>query len=380
LYVLCEEDFLVLYVIFSSCLLSNKIFILLDSSFFCAERLVYHIKVDIIGAGPGGLSAATSIKKHDPRIDVIVHEKYKIIGYNHEGRRCGEAHSVEREWTQWVPVGPSIFNPILHAEVTIGKYRYVAQRPPNVAFVLNRQEFICQLARDAEKKGVEFKTNDRIRSVDDLEGDVIVDASGCPSVVKRELGLGTGFIGATYQETLEDANCFQCDTIRIIFSIPAGYYWIFPRNPQKKEVNIGIGTFGDYGYDLRKMLDSFKKQQQVTGKINYVVGGLIPLGLQRPFLYRNILFVGDAGVGAFPFSGQGIYRALLSGDIAGRCIAQNKLKKYPAIIRKEFMQWDVIGQVFAKMNMVFRRINPALFLSSINFLVRQGKQLSLLTH
>lgn len=338
------------------------------------------IKVDIIGAGPGGLSAAISIKDHDPGIKVIVHEKYKTIGYNHEGRRCGEAHSVEREWKKWVPVGPSIFNKILRAEVTIGKHQYVAQRPPNVAFMLNRQEFICQLARDAEKKGVEFKTNDKIRSVDDLDGDVIVDGSGCPSMVKRELGIGRGFIGTTYQETLEDATCFQPDVLRIFFSVPAGYYWIFPRNPEKQEVNIGVGTFGDYGYDLRKMLQSFKEQQQVTGKVNYVVGGLIPLGLQRPFLHRNILFVGDAGVGAFPFTGQGIYRALLSGDIAGRCIARNKVKHYPMIIRKEFMQWEVIGQAFAKMNLVFRRINPELFLSSMNLLVKQGNQLSVLSH
>ncbi len=338
------------------------------------------IKVDIIGAGPGGLSAAISIKEHDPGIKVIVHEKYKIIGHNHEGRRCGEAHSVEREWTKWVPVGPSIFNKILRAEVTIGNHQYVAKRPPNVAFMLNRQEFICQLARDAEEKGVEFKTSDKIRSVDDLDGDVIVDGSGCPSMVKRELGIGKGFIGTTYQETLEDATCFQPDVLRIFFSVPAGYYWIFPRNPEKKEVNIGVGTFGDYGYDLRKMLQSFKEQQQITGKINYVVGGLIPLGLQRPFLHRNILFVGDAGVGAFPFTGQGIYRALMSGDIAGRCIARNKVKHYPMIIRKEFMQWEVIGQAFAKMNLVFRRINPELFLSSMNLLVKQGKQLSALTH
>lgn len=269
---------------------------------------------------------------------------------------------------------------ILRAEVTIGKHHYVAQRPPNVAFMLNRQEFICQLARDAEKKGVDFKTSDKIRSVDDLDGDVIVDGSGCPSMVKRELGIGSGFLGTTYQETLEDANCFQPDILRIIFSVPAGYYWIFPRNPEKKEVNIGVGTFGDYGYDLRKMLESFKEQQQVTGKINYMVGGLIPLGLQRPFLHRNILFVGDAGVGAFPFTGQGIYRALLSGDIAGRCIAQKNLKKYPRIIQKEFMQWDVIGWTFIKMNSIFQKINPRLFLTSLNFLVRQGKHLSLLTH
>jgi flavin-dependent dehydrogenase len=326
------------------------------------------------------LSTAISIKDHNPIIEVVVHEKYKDIGYNHEGRRCGEAHSVEREWKQWVPTKKSIFNMILHAEIVIGKRHYLAQRPPNVAFILNRQEFICQLARDAEKRGVRIQTNDKIHSVDDLDGDVLVDASGCPSTVKRELNLGSRFIGKTYQETLENANCFVCDTIRIIFSSYGGYFWIFPRNPQKKEVNVGVGMFGDFGYNLREMLRVFKEEQSITGMVNYVTGGLIPLGLQPPFLHKNILFVGDAGVGAFPFSGQGIYRALMSGDIAGRCIAENKIQKYPSIIRKEFTQWDVIGSTFIKMNLIFRKINPALFFSSFNFFARQDKEFQLLTH
>lgn len=310
---------------------------------------------------------------------MVVHEKYKEIGYNHEGRRCGEAHSVEREWIKWKPVGKSIYNTIRHADVMIGKKQYVTERPPNVAFILNRQEFICQLARDAEKGGAVLQTNDKIKSVDNLDGDVIVDGSGCPSTLKRELNLGTGFVGSTYQETLEDANCFKCDTIQIIFTIPAGYFWIFPRNPEKKEINIGVGTFGNFGYNLREQLTSFKEDHHISGAVNYVVSGLIPLGLQRPFLYRNILFVGDAGVGTFPFTGQGIYRALMSGEIAGRCIAHRKIRKYPSIIRKEFLQWDVIGSMYIKMNLVFRKINPALFLTSLNFLARQGKQLDLLS-
>jgi flavin-dependent dehydrogenase len=311
---------------------------------------------------------------------VVVHEKYKEIGYNHEGRRCGEAHSVEREWMHWKPTGKSIYNTILHADVIIGKKHYVTERPPNAAFILNRQEFICQLAKDAEKRGAVLQTNDKIKSVDDLDGDVIVDGSGCPSTVKRELNLGMGFIGSTYQETLENANCFKCDTIQIIFTVPTGYFWIFPRNPEKKEINIGVGTFGNFGYNLREWLTLFKEEYHIQGVVNYVVGGLIPLGLQRPFLYRNILFVGDAGVGAFPFTGQGIYRALMSGEIAGRCIAHRKIRKYPSIIRKEFLQWDVIGSIFIRMNLVFRKINPALFLTSLNFLVRQGNQLDLLSH
>ena len=67
------------------------------------------IQVDIVGGSISGLSAAISLKQHDKSIDVIVHEKYKKIGYNHEGRRCGEAHSIESEWKKWKPIGKSVF-------------------------------------------------------------------------------------------------------------------------------------------------------------------------------------------------------------------------------------------------------------------------------
>ena len=198
--------------------------------------------------------------------------------------------------------------------------------------------------------------------------------------MKKELNIKTGYTGTTYQETLENSNCFYRDTIKTFFDDSPGYFWIFPRNSEQKEVNVGVVTFGKFGYNLRKMLTSFKEENNITGTINYIISGLIPLGLQHPFLYKNILFVGDAGVGTFPLTGQGIYRALMSGDIAGRCIAQRKFKSYPNVIWKEFMRWEVIGSTFIRMNLVFRKINPRLVFTSFNFLVNQGKQLSLFTH
>ena len=45
------------------------------------------------------------------------------------------------------------------------------------------------------------------------------------------------------------------------------------------------------------MLENFKKENGISGKINHVTGGPVPLGLQRPLIYKNIIFVGDAGVG-----------------------------------------------------------------------------------
>ena len=327
------------------------------------------IKVDIVGGSLSGLSAAISLKKNNSKIDVIVHEKYKKIGYNHEGRRCGEAHSVESEWKHWKPAKKSIFNEIINVETIIGSKTYVVKRAPGASCILNRQEFICQLAREAEKLGAVIQTNDKIKTISDLDGNYIIDASGCPSSIKRELGLNRGIKGMTYQQTLEDANCFISDTVKIFFTESFGYYWIFPRNPIKKEINIGVGLIGNFDCNLRDMLEVFKEKQEISGKINYVTGGLIPAGLQRPLMYKNILFVGDAGVGSFPLTGQGIYRALISGDVAGKCIALKYPKKYPYIINQKFIKWDIIGKTFIYVDYIFKKMESKAVLTLLKYFV-----------
>jgi flavin-dependent dehydrogenase len=315
---------------------------------------VIKIKVDIIGGSLGGLSTAISLKQHDDSIDVFVHEKNKIIGYNHEGRKCGEAFIWREECVKWKPIGKSIFNNITKVETVVGQKSYVLR---DDCFMLNKQEYICQLARQAERLGVMITTDDMIKSVDELDGDYIVDASGCPSVIRRELDLIRNTAGIAYQQTLEDCNKFVSNTVQVILTdyFP-GYFWIFPRNPDKKEVNLGIGFPRKAKYQLKINLEKFKEKQGIEGKVNYTLGGLVPVGLQKPLQHENILFVGDAGVGTFPLSGEGIYRALISGDIAGYCLATGHPKWYTKKIYQRFIKWDVEGKTFLRMASVLNKI------------------------
>jgi flavin-dependent dehydrogenase len=324
------------------------------------------IKVDIIGGSLSGLSAGISLKSNDKSIDVTLHEKHKIIGYNFEGRRCGEAHTVESKWIPDIPKGDSIYNNITRAEIIIGNKRRIYTKEINKAFILNRQEYISQLGKRAENLGVNILTNDKIKSINDLDGDFIIDASGCPSFVKRELKLRSGITGITYQQTLENSNSFISDTVKVFYTDLGGYFWIFPRNPVKNEINFGFGSFQKFNLNLKEILENFKNEHKIEGNINHVTGGLIPIGLQRPFRYKNILFTGDAGVGTYPLSGQGIYRALISGDIAGKALAMRKPKKYAHMLNKIFLRWDLICKTLFLPNFLFRKINPKLILASLN--------------
>jgi flavin-dependent dehydrogenase len=327
---------------------------------------VVYIKVDIVGGSLSGLSTAISLKEHDRTITVFIHEKYKDIGYNPEGRRCGEAYRIEPLWNKWQPRKDVIFNEIKILEGIIDDKKYIVPQKPGTYMILNRQAFIRQLADTAEDLDVEILTNDKVTSVNDLDGEYIIDASGCPSTIKRELGLNKGIKGITYQQTLEHSNSYISDSVKIIFMGIGGFFWIFPRNPEKKEINVGLGTTGGIAYNLKEILESFKKEQNISGKISHVTGGLVPLGLQIPLKKKNILFVGDAGVGAFPVNGEGIYRALISGDIAGECIAHGCPEKYPRLMTRRFMKWDVVGKMWLRINQVLRNIGSKAVFASIN--------------
>lgn len=318
---------------------------LLIDNIFKYQLLSHNMHVDIIGGGLAGLSTAISIKRLDDSIDVSVYERHNQIGFNHDGRRCGEALYSESD-NIWIPEGESLFNHIYKHEMIIDKKIYKKQylniRSPG--FMLNKPAFIHQLADQAKECNVKIQTGKRISKITELSGDIIVDASGCPSIIKKSLHLDKGMKGLTYQETVKDCNVFDEHCIKIYYFGKVGYYWIFPRNPKEKEVNIGVGILGTYNKSLQKLLKSFKQQMNIIGNTVYHAGGLIPLGLQRPLQKNNILFVGDAGVGTFPYYGEGNRRSLINGEIAAKCIASGNLKMYSSLMMKRFFLWDFIGK------------------------------------
>ncbi len=316
------------------------------------------MKVDIIGGGIAGISASIALKKQDNSIDVILHEKNKKIGYNHNARKCGEGYQYVKEWGCEKPLKKSIFCEIKRVEINIGGKTSIFPSKPNTLFTLNKPEFICQMKRKAEKLGVKILTDHKIKNINELDSDYMIDASGCPSLVKRNLNLKNKFVSVGYQQTIENYDEFDKNVYKLFSEGDTGYYWIFPRNPDKKEVNVGFGTFGKDKYNLVKMLEKFKEKNNITGDINYRSGGLIPLGLQRPLKYKNIIFVGDAGVGTFTLWGEGNYRAIISGNIAADCISNNCTWKYPRIINQTFGKWDFFGKTYIKTSNLFKKIGP----------------------
>jgi geranylgeranyl reductase family protein len=109
----------------------------------------------------------------------------------------------------------------------------------------------------------------------------------------------------------------------------AGYGWVFPK---KEHVNIGLGEFR-HAIDPQREKKNLKalygdyisllKENKIIPEhlqIKNVKGGVFPtIPMERTYTARTLL-CGDAGGLANPLTGEGIYYAMVSGEIASKTI------------------------------------------------------------
>jgi flavin-dependent dehydrogenase len=133
-----------------------------------------------------------------------------------------------------------------------------------------------------------------------------------------------------------------------------GYGWVFPK---KQHVNIGIGMLIPIKYfkePKRNILDVYKeyfnmlKENKVLpenleiGKCN---GGATPFSPLDKTYSDRVLVIGDAAGFINPLTGEGIYYAMSSGEIAAKVIiesleandtSRNFLSKYQDFWKEDF--------------------------------------------
>ena len=232
------------------------------------------------------------------------------------------------------------------------------------ALMIRRMDFDALLVSLAVKAGAELVTGVDVVQARESDGHVtvtardgrqfssstVIAADGVHSVVARRLGLNAGWpatsvaldmMEETPRAALRDvdpstlwvAYGFNPDTPDRESSAkaaPEGYAYIFPK---RDHVNIGIGYVLSYfrneveqaPYDLqREFVRRLRSRGVVVGdsvRENFTPF-LIPIGgpLRKPGRGR-VLLAGDAGGFVNGFTAEGIYYAMVSGDLAARTIA-----------------------------------------------------------
>jgi geranylgeranyl reductase family protein len=320
--------------------------------------------VIVLGAGPAGATAARALARRGVPVrllDRAVFPRNKPCGGGISLRVLTRFPYLERELATIATHALSR----LYLEGPDGDAALVESEGP-AALMIRRVEFDALLVLLARQAGAELVTGaDIVQAQQDDDGvtlaardgrrfraPIVIAADGVHSVVGRRLGINPGWPAAavaldmmeeTPRSVLRDVDP---STLWVSYgfnpggsppvkrkSAAEGYAYIFPK---RDHVNIGIGyvlahyrsTVGVAPYELqRRFVAALRDRGIVEGdsvRTNFTPF-LIPVGgpLRHPARGR-VLLAGDAGGFVNGFTAEGIYYAMVTGDLAARVVAEGR--------------------------------------------------------
>jgi len=310
-------------------------------------------QVLIIGAGPAGSSAALTLRRSG--IEVVLADQCDFP----RDKACGDAlipdalNALERL---------GLRGPVAAAGQASCKLTAVA---PNGTEVELGGEFLClprlsldsMIMRAAESHGAEFLPQHRA-TAPIMDGDAVRGArfqtpdSQSETAVEAEVtllatGAGTGPLTAfgvclrpgpsalalrAYYRVPRDLAAEYRQLIISFHSVTRpGYGWIFP-GPDNM-FNLGVGVFYAGNRPLASLrslwltfIRGFPAAHRIVSEgvpAGPVRGAPLRTGFTGSRLFRNgLLVLGEAAGLTYPFSGEGIGKAMESGVLAGEVLAQ----------------------------------------------------------
>jgi geranylgeranyl reductase family protein len=316
--------------------------------------------VIVLGAGPAGATAARALASRGTPVrllDRAAFPRNKPCGGGISLRVLTRFPYLERELARIATHAVSR----LYLEGPDGDAAVVESDGP-AALMIRRVEFdalLVSLARDA---GAELVTGAEIvQAQQDGDGvtlvardgrrfraPIVIAADGVHSIVARRLGLNAGWQASavaldmmeeTSRSALRDVDPstlwvsygFKATDARVADAkgVSQGYAYIFPK---RDHVNVGIGyVLAHYRaavdaapYDLQqRLVATLRARGIVVGdsvRKNFTPF-LIPVGgpLRTPARGR-VLLAGDAGGFVNGFTAEGIYYAMVSGELAAKAV------------------------------------------------------------
>jgi len=306
----------------------------------------------VVGAGPAGSTAAKFLSEKGFNVLLLDKEKFprdKPCGGGMPIRVLNRFKYVKDEGLiESYSFGGFAYSSSL-------KYKAELQKNEPIVGMVLRKKFDYGLVKLAIENGTTFTTGKAVKDIKilkdkarillndgtNIESQIVIGADGVWSTISKKLGLNQGRknIGMCllqeYPMSSKTLDSFFGEKrlchIHLSLQGIAGYGWVFPK---KKHLNIGI-------CDLKPMTDQSKdktnlkevyrnyfnilKESKIIPedfKMGRVKGGALPLFPLEKTYFDRVILCGDAGGFINPLSGEGIYYAMSSGEIASRVITE----------------------------------------------------------
>jgi len=345
--------------------------------------------VIIVGSGPAGGMCVYELSKRG--LSVLLLEKEKLPRY----KVCAGGLTKKAVELLSFELGDVCENHTHVVHLTLKHKRGFSKATsfPLVTMVM-RDRFDNLLIQKSAEKGAHIQEQTRVTSVEefpdhvlvktdkgDFHSKVVVGADGVTSLVARSLGLrknaklGVAVEGEMFPNP-DSSDLTKYDgSLHLDFNvIPKGYGWIFPK---KDHLSVGVFTTLPRIKDIKKYFYLYIADKGLSQDYSCrsLIGHQIPLGGRNEILNTERgLLVGDAAGLADPITGEGIYFALRSGQIAAEVIERSlagfsyNLDEYTEKIRDEILEDFRYAGYLAKLlyNLSFVSYNLARSLDIVN--------------
>ncbi len=318
----------------------------------------------IAGAGPAGSAAAREAASLG--LDTLVLEKDAFPRY----KPCGGALS-DRALSLLdfrLPEGlceRAITGARVHFQGKVME-RHKGYRLTTLVTRSSFDHFLLQKAKDAgamvaTQKAIDYQEADDHVKVFTKDGSYqsrfLVISSGCQDGLRnRILGpeararLGVCMVTEIEEDDQKIEERLQ-SCLDIHFGVAdMGYGWIFPH---KGYYSVGIGGLASRLKNPRGTMQEFLKRSGFSGRYR-LHGHTIPFGDgMRKVSEGRVLLAGDSAGFVDAFTGEGIYYALRSGQLAARVIVNESVKEvahaYQHTCRKDFGEELRYAWMFSKL-------------------------------